>query len=70
MCKADMTPIVLVPPEKAGVPMPVPEFRTQHVCRNFEEMANWVRRERNADLPDDESLEIARRIRVRTGTKY
>jgi hypothetical protein len=70
MCKADMTPIVLVPPEKAGVPMPVPEFRTTHVCRNFEEMAKWVRRERNADLADDESLEIAARIRERTGTKY
>lgn len=70
MCKADMTPIVLVPPEKAGVPVPVPEFRTRHVCRNFEEMASWVRRERNADLSDEESLEIARRIRKNTGTKY
>jgi hypothetical protein len=70
MCKADMTPIVLVPPEKAGVPVPVPEFRTKHVCRNFEQMAEWVRRERNADLPDEESLAIAKRIRAKTGTKY
>jgi hypothetical protein len=70
MCKGDMTPIVLVPPEKAGVPVPVPEFRTKHVCRNFEQMAKWVRENRNADLDDQESLEVARRIREQTGTKY
>jgi mycotoxin biosynthesis protein UstYa len=70
MCKADMTPIVLVPPEKAGVPVPVPEFRTKHVCRNFEEISKWVRRERTANLPEEESLEIAKRIRERTGTRY
>jgi hypothetical protein len=70
MCKADMTPIVLVPPEKAGVPVPVPEFRTKHVCRNFEQMAKWVRENRNANLDDEESLEIARKIRQQTGTRY
>jgi hypothetical protein len=70
MCKADMTPIVLVPPKRAGVPMPVPEFRTKHVCRNFEEMARWVRRERNANGEDEDSLDIATRIRATTGTKY
>ena len=70
MCKADMTPIVLVPPEKAGVPVPVPEFRTKHVCRNFEEINLFVRKERTANLPENESLEIARQIREKTGTKY
>jgi Mycotoxin biosynthesis protein UstYa len=70
MCKADMTPIVLVPPEKAGVPVPVPEFRTTHVCRNFDKINAWVRKERSANLDDEESLEIARRIREQTGTKY
>jgi Mycotoxin biosynthesis protein UstYa len=70
MCKADMTPIVLVPPEKAGVPVPVPEFRTKHVCRDFGKISDWVRSERNANLPDKESLEIAKRIREKTGTRY
>jgi hypothetical protein len=70
MCKADMTPIVLIPPERAGIPVPVPEFRTKHVCRNFEKISNWVQRERTANLPEKESLEIAKRIREKTGTKY
>jgi Mycotoxin biosynthesis protein UstYa len=70
MCKADMTPIVLVPPEKAGVPVPVPEFRTKHVCRDFHKISTWVIRERSANLPEKESLEIARKIRETTGTKY
>jgi len=70
MCKADMTPIVLVPPKRAGVPVPVPEFRTKHVCRNFEKLSNYVRKERNANMEKDESLEIAKRIREKTGTKY
>jgi hypothetical protein len=70
MCKADMTPIVLVPPERAGVPVPVPEFRTTHVCRNFDELSKWVKRERSANLADEESLEIARRLREKTGTRY
>jgi Mycotoxin biosynthesis protein UstYa len=70
MCKADMTPIVLVPPEKAGIPVPVPEFRTTHVCRNFEKVAKWVIRERSANLPEEESIELAKRIRETTGTRY
>ena len=70
MCKADMTPVVLVPPEKAGVPVPVPEFRTTHVCRNFEKLSNFVRSKRTANLAEEESLEIARKIRETTGTRY
>jgi hypothetical protein len=69
MCKADMTPIILVPPERSGVPVPVPEFRTKHTCRNFDALASWVRRERSADLSDEESLAIARRIRDRVASK-
>lgn len=70
MCKADMTPIILVPPEKAGVPVPVPEFRTKHVCRNFDALNDYIRKERTANLPEEESRELARRIRQTTGTKY
>lgn len=70
MCKADMTPIVLVPPERAGVPVPVPEFRTKHVCRNFDQLSKLVKAERSANLEDDESLELARRIREQTKTRY
>jgi hypothetical protein len=70
MCKADMTPIVLEPPEKAGVPVPVPEFRTKHVCRNFEKLSKWVKSERSANAPDAEALKIARKIRETTGTRY
>jgi hypothetical protein len=70
MCKADVTPIVLVPPEKAGVPVPVPEFRTKHVCRNFDKISKWVKSERGANLADEESRELAKRIREKTQTRY
>jgi Mycotoxin biosynthesis protein UstYa len=70
MCKADMTPIVLIPPEKSGIPVPMPEFRTTHVCRNFEKLKNWVRTERAAGLGKEKSLKIAQKIREKTRTKY
>lgn len=69
MCKADMTPIVLVPPGRSGVPVPVPEFRTVHVCRNYEKLLQWAKNERDADLEDEQALEIASRIRQKTGAK-
>jgi len=70
MCKADMTPIVLVPPEVSGIPVPMPEFRTTHVCRNFDKLKHWVQNERAAGLGEERSLRIAKSIREKTGTKY
>jgi len=70
MCKADVTPIVLVPPEKSFVPVPVPEFRTKHVCRNFDKISKWIKGERSANLPQEEARELAKRIREQTGTAY
>jgi hypothetical protein len=71
MCKGDLTPIVLVPPERSLVPVPVPEFRTEHVCRNYDDLQRWARVERNADIEDNEEiLKIARKIREKTGTKF
>ena len=70
MCKADMTPIILVPPERAGVPVPVPEFRTTHMCRNFKKISSWVKARRSANLSDKESLSLAKAIRQSTGTRY
>jgi len=70
MCKADMTPIILVPPKKSGAPVPVPEFRTRHMCRDYEKLRDWARFERNANGGQKESLRIAEKIRKKTGTKY
>jgi Mycotoxin biosynthesis protein UstYa len=70
MCKADMTPIVLVPPGKSDAPVPVPEFRTKHMCRDYEKLRDWARSERNANGDKEESLKIAENIRKKTGTKY
>jgi hypothetical protein len=70
MCKADMTPIVLIPPETSGIPVPIPEFRTTHICRNFAKLHNWVQTERSANGDNAQALELARKIRAQTGTKY
>jgi hypothetical protein len=70
MCKADFTPIVLVPPEESGIPVPMPEFRTTHVCRNFDKLKHWVQNERSAGSGKEKSLRIAKLIREKTGTKY
>lgn len=69
MCKADMTPIILIPPERSEIPVPLPEFRTTHVCRNFEKLNNWVKLERAAGTGKEGSLKIAQKIREKTGTK-
>jgi len=70
MCKADFTPIVLIPPEISGIPVPLSEFRTTHVCRNFDKLLNWVQTERAADGDKETRLRHAKRIRELTGSKY
>jgi hypothetical protein len=67
MCKADMTPILLVPPGEAFNDKPMPEFRTPHVCRNFDKLKQWVMSERAVYPSKRKSLEIARKIRQQTG---
>jgi choline dehydrogenase-like flavoprotein len=63
MCKADMTPIRLVPPEEAEVPKAIPDFRTTHVCRDYNKLLEWARTERSANTQD--SVEIGRKIRAK-----
>jgi hypothetical protein len=70
MCKADFTPIVLIPPERSGIPVPLSEFRTTHVCRNFDKLLDWVQTERAADGDKETRLRHAKRIRELTGSKY
>ena len=70
MCKADMTPIVLEPPERSGIPVPLPEFRTKHVCRNFHKLKHWVDTERAANKGKAKSLKMAQKLREKTGTRY
>jgi len=70
MCKGDMTPIVLIRPEVSDVPVPLPEFRTTHVCRNFQKLKNWVKTERGVGGGKEVALKRAQKIREETGTKY
>jgi Mycotoxin biosynthesis protein UstYa len=69
MCKADMTPIVLIPPGRF-VSVPMPDFLTTHTCRNFEKLNHWVRTERAVGYGKEKSLEMARKIREQTGSRY
>jgi len=69
-CKADMTPIVLVRPEVSGIEVPMPDFRTTHVCRNFNKLKHWVQTERAAGVGKERSLKHAQIIREKTGTKH
>jgi hypothetical protein len=48
----------------------MPEFRTTHVCRNFDKLKHWVQNERSAGSSKEASIRNAKLIREKTGTKY
>jgi hypothetical protein len=65
MCKADLTPIRLVPPAEAGTSVPVPDFMTTHVCRDYMKVFKYATKERSANTHHSEA--IIKKLRASIG---